>query len=164
MTAATANIAQAGKFLSFRLGSDEFGVEILKVQEIVGGAGVARVPGAPAPWRGVYGLRGRDIPVVDLRTCLNLPLGVESEKNCIIVAEMMRAGRTVTVGRMVDEVCEVLNISEDEIHFPPLGGGGMEETDFINGMGRLDGREVVLVDVQQLLDSDELDAIAHLIY
>ena len=164
MTAATANIAQAGKFLSFRLGPDEFGVEILKVQEIVGGAGVARVPGAPAPWRGVYGLRGHDIPVIDLRTCLNLPAGAVSEKNCIIVAEMMRAGRTVTVGLMVDEVCEVLNISEDEIHFPPLGGGGMEETDFINGLGRFDGREVVLVDVQQLLDGHDLDAIDHLIY
>jgi purine-binding chemotaxis protein CheW len=159
MTASTANIAQAGKFLSFRLGSDEYGVEILKVQEIVGGSGLSGVPGAPAPMRGLYGLRGRDIPVVDLRTCLNLPRGVESEKTCIIVAEMVRGGRTVPVGLMVDEVCEVLNIREDEIHFPPLGGGGMEETDFINGLGRLDGRDIVLVDVQQLLDGDDLDAI-----
>lgn len=164
MTAATANIAQAGKFLSFRLGADEYGVEILKVQEIVGGSGVARVPGVPAPWRGVYGLRGRDIPVVDLRSCLHLPRMVESEKNCIIVAEVMRGGRTVTVGLMVDEVCEVLNIREDEIHVPPLGGGGMEETDFINGLGRIDGRDVVLVDVQQLLDGGDLDALDQFIH
>lgn len=159
MTAATANIAQAGKFLSFRLGADEYGVEILKVQEIVGGTGISKVPGVPASVRGVYGLRGREIPVVDMRACLNLPRGEKSEKNCIIVAETIRGGRTVTVGLMVDEVCEVLNIREDEIHFPPVGGGGMEETDFINGLGRLDGRDVVLVDVQQLLEGSDLGAI-----
>lgn len=161
MTAAAANatIAQAGKFLSFRVGADEYGVEILKVQEILGGTGIARVPGSPGPVRGWIDLRGRRIPVVDVRACLNLPQGAETGKNSIIVAEIPRGARILTVGLFVDEVCEVLNIREDEIHGPPLGGGGMEETDFINGLGKLPDRDVVLVDVQNLLDTDDLAAL-----
>jgi len=161
MTAAhaTASLAQAGKFLSFRLGSDEYGVEILKVQEILGGSGISRTPQASGPVRGVVDLRGRRIPVVDMRSCLHLPCTIESEKNCIIVADVVQAGRNLTVGLLVDEVCEVLSISEDEIHLPPAGGGGMEEIDFINGMGRLDDRDVVLVDVQHLLADDDLSTI-----
>jgi purine-binding chemotaxis protein CheW len=161
MTAAyaTATLAQAGKFLSFRLGSDEYGVEILKVQEILGGSGITQTPHATGPVRGVVELRGRSIPVVDMRSCLHLPRVIESEKNCIIVADVVQAGRNLTVGLLVDEVCEVLNITEDEIDLPPAGGGGMEEIDFINGMGRLDDRDVVLVDVQHLLADNELSTI-----
>ena len=156
---ATATLAQAGKFLSFRLGADEYGVEILKVQEIVGGSGISRTPRDSGPVRGTVDLRGRSIPVVDMRSCLHLPRSPESEKNCIIVADVVRAGRNIPVGLLVDEVCEVLSITEDEIDLPPAGGGGLEEIDFINGMGRLDDRDVVLVDVQHLLADDDLSTI-----
>jgi len=157
---ATAAIAQAGKFLSFRVGQDEYGVEILKVQEILGGSGIARLPRAPEAVRGWIDLRGRRIPVVDVRTCLHLPPGPESELNCVIVAEIPGEDGDFTVGLLVDEVREVLNIREAEIHAPPLGGGGMEELDFINGLGKLADRDVVLVDVQHLLDPDDLAALA----
>jgi purine-binding chemotaxis protein CheW len=160
--AAQTPTAQAGKFLSFRLGADEYGVEILKVQEIVGGKGIVRVPRAPAAVRGLVDLRGRRIPVLDVRTCLHLPRGTETEKACIIVADVVQDGRTGAVGLLVDEVCEVLNLRQEEIHEAPRGGGGLEETDFIHGLGRLPDRDVVLVDVQGLLNPRDLEAIAGL--
>jgi purine-binding chemotaxis protein CheW len=134
-------------------------VEILKVQEIVGGSGISRLPRAPAVVCGQVDLRGRRIPVVDVRTCLHLPRGAGSEKTCIIVADVPQGGRVHTVGLLVDEVCEVLNLRDEDIHEPTLGGGGMEEIDFINGLGRLPGRDVVLVDVRNLLDPRDLDAL-----
>jgi purine-binding chemotaxis protein CheW len=165
MTAAAMNatLAQAGKYLSFRLGADEYGVEILKVQEILGGTGITRLPLAPEVVCGQVDLRGRRIPVVDVRTCLHLP-GGGTEKASIIVADVPCGGRNHTVGLLVDEVCEVLSLGEMDIHEPTLGGGGMEGIDFINGLGRLPGRDVVLVDVGNLLDPrdlEDLDGMSH---
>ena len=82
--------------------------------------------------------------------------GHESEKSCIIVAQMPWEGSRSTVGLLVDEVCEVLNISENEIQFPPSWAGGMEGPDYINGMGQLSDRDVILLDGDNLLAEEEL--------
>ena len=129
--AQVATIAQAGKYLSFVLGSEEYGLEILKVQEINGMMDVTRVPRTPEYVRGVINLRGRVIPVVNLRRMFGMEPVDDDEKTCIIVVQVARADSQITMGIIVDEVSEVLNISADQIEPPPAFGAGMDEADFI---------------------------------
>ena len=156
---AVATMAQAGKYLSFRLDEEEYGLEILKVQEIVGAAGITEFPPNQENVRGRIRLRGRDVPVVNLRRKFGLKDILESEKNCIIIAQVQLGNELTTVGLLVDEVCDVLNITEEEIQFPPTWAGGMEEPDFINGMGKLDDRDVILLESEKFFSEEELKAV-----
>jgi len=156
---AVAQLAQAGKYLSFRLGNEEYGLEILKVQEIVGATGISPLPSAVGHVRGRIRLRGQDIPVVDLRDLFRLGSAQKTEKNCVIVAQIPLAGSVSTMGLLVDEVCEVVNIGEDEIQFPPSMAGGMEGPDFINGMGHLKDRDVILLESGHFFSQEELKAM-----
>jgi len=156
---AVAKLAQAGKYLSFRLGNEEFGLEILKVQEIVGATGITPLPVGSDHVTGCLRLRGREIPVVALRDLFRLGSTVESEKNCVIIALVSCGGSEEVVGLLVDEVCDVLNISDEEIHIPPSWAGGMEEPDYINGMGQLPGRNVILLDSENFFTQEELKEV-----
>ncbi len=153
---AVAQLAQAGKYLSFRLGNEEYGLEILKVQEIVGATGISPLPLAAGHVRGRIRLRGQDIPVVDLRDLFRLESAQKTEKNCVIIAQIPLLGSVATMGLLVDEVCEVVNIAEDEIQFPPSMAGGMEGPDFINGMGQLEDRDVILLESGHFFSEEEL--------
>ena len=157
---AVATMAQAGKYLSFRLDEEEYGLEILKVQEIVGATGINELPPNPENVRGLIRLRGRDVPVIDLRRVFGLKAVLESEKNCIIIAQVPLQGELTTVGLLVDEVCDVLNITEEEIQFPPTWAGGMEGPDFINGMGKLEDRDVILLESEKFFSEEKLKALA----
>ena len=156
---AVAQLAQAGKYLSFRLGNEEYGLEILNVQEIVGATGISPLPMAAGHVRGRIHLRGQDIPVVDLRDLFRLGSAQKTEKNCVIIAQIPLAGTVATMGLLVDEVCEVVNIDEDEIQFPPSMAGGMEGPDFINGMGHLKDRDVILLESGHFFSQEELKAM-----
>lgn len=160
MSAGTARIAPAGKYLSFRLGGQEYGLEILKVQEIDGVTDIERAPRAPEAVRGVIRLRGRTVPVVSLRRRLRLEPVPDDEKTCIIVAQVQRREGPLALGLVVDEVAEVLNLAPEQIEPAPSCGGGMDEADFITGMGRLGGRVVILLDIDTILEGGELDAVA----
>ena len=157
---AVARIAQAGKFLSFVLGEEEYGLEILKVQEINGMMDITRVPRTPDYVKGVINLRGRVIPILSLRRKFSMPLIEDTEKTCIIVVQVQHNDTQLTMGIIVDEVSEVLNISESQIEPPPSFGGGMEEADFITGMGKLEDKVVILLDIDRVLDNEELDVVA----
>jgi len=115
---AVAKMAQAGKYLSFKLDNEEFGLEILKVQEIVGTSGISPFPRATDNVRGSLNLRGREIPIFWMRDLFGLESWQENEKNCVIIAEVPVSDSPVTIGLVVDEVCEVLNIASEEIHSP----------------------------------------------
>ncbi len=158
--AQVATIAQAGKYLSFVLGAEEYGLEILKVQEINGMMDVTRVPRTPDYVRGVINLRGRVIPVVSLRKKFEMPEVEDTEKTCVIVVQVTRNDTQITMGIIVDEVSEVLNIQADQIEPPPSFGGGMEEADFIIGMGKLGKKVVIMLDVDMVLRGDEFDEVA----
>ena len=156
---AVAKIAQAGKYLSFVLGREEYGLEILKVQEINGMMDITRVPRTQHYVRGVINLRGRVIPIISLRDKFKMPAVEDTEKTCIIVVQVQYKEDTLTMGIIVDEVSEVLNIAETSIEPPPSFGGGMEETDFITGMGKLDDKVVILLDIDMVLDAEEMKEI-----
>ena len=157
---AVARIAQAGKYLSFKLGGEEYGLEILKVQEINGMMGITRVPRTPEFVRGVINLRGRVIPIVNLRAKFRMPPVEDTEKTCIIVVQVRHDDSEITMGIIVDEVSEVLNISDGQIEGPPSFGGGMEDADYITGMGKLEDKVVILLDLDAILSGEDINKLA----
>lgn len=160
VSAGTARIAPAGKYLSFRLGRQEYGLEILKVQEIDGLADVTRLPQAPDYVRGVINLRGKVVPLISLRRRFRLPAIADDEKTCVIVTQVMCRDRQLALGLVVDQVSEVLNLAPEQIQPAPSCGGGMDQADFITGMGRLGDRVVILLDIDTVLEGGELDTVA----
>lgn len=152
-------IAQEGKFLSFVLGGEEYGLEILKVQEINGMMDITRVPRTPDYVRGVINLRGRVIPIVSLRRKFNMPDAEDTEKTCIIVVQVDCEDTELTMGIIVDEVSEVLNIKAEQIDPAPSFGGGMEQTQFVTGMGKLEDKVVILLDIDSVLNAVEIESI-----
>jgi len=147
--------ARAGKYLSFKLGNEEFGVAILKVQEIIGIMTVTRVPRTPDCIRGVINLRGKVIPVLDLRRKFGLDARSDTDRTCIIVVRIERGNERLTMGVLVDDVSEVLNITAEQLEEPPSFGAGVR-TDFIQGMGKVGAKVVMLLDIDKVLGSQEI--------
>lgn len=145
------------KFLSFRLGKEEYGVEILRVREIIGLIDITPVPQAPAHLRGVVNLRGRIIPVVDLRTLFGMPQAAYTPATCIIFVEVSAGGSAerFQVGVIVDTVSEVLGIPPGQIEAPPPFGCTVR-TDFISGIGKVREKVILLLDLDHALTSTEL--------
>lgn len=156
---AVAKIAQEGKYLSFILGKEEYGLEILKVQEINGLMPITPVPRSPGYVRGVINLRGKVVPIVCLRERFRMPRVPDTEKTCVIVVQVQFGEQQITMGIIVDEVSEVLNIARDQIEGPPGFGNGTEEADFVTGMGKLEDKVVILLDIDALLGDRALAGI-----
>ncbi|MCA8988418.1 MAG: purine-binding chemotaxis protein CheW [Planctomycetaceae bacterium] len=142
----------AGKYLTFQLAEEQFGLQILKVREIIGVMKVTPIPNSPKSIRGVINLRGKIVPVMDLRAKLELPTAESDRKNCIIVTEVERDGESIEMGILVDSVCEVLDIPSGEIEPPPALGDDVDKT-LILGMAKA-GKDVkILLDVDQVVAS-----------
>jgi len=148
-------LAKAGKYLTFNLGKEVYGIEILKVQEIIGMMSVTRVPKTPAFVRGVVNLRGKVIPVIDLRLKFGLEGKEDTDRTCIIVVQVDMNGSPIIMGLIVDEVSEVLNVLADQIEASPSFGAKVD-TDFILGMGKVGPKVVMLLDMDKVLASDDL--------
>lgn len=142
--------SRAGKYLTFFLGVEEYGVEILKVSEIIGMQPITRVPRVPDFVRGVINLRGKVIPITDLRTKFGMVVE-EGRDACIIVVQM----RGVQTGIVVDRVSEVVAIADSEVEDAPSFGAGIR-TDFLLGIGKTSGRVKLLVDIDKVLESSEM--------
>jgi purine-binding chemotaxis protein CheW len=155
MEAVGAAAAKAGKYLTFKLGAEEYGLEILKVQEIIKMMDITKVPRTPEFVRGVINLRGKVIPVVDLRLKFNMEAKAATEKTCVIVVQVAHTGGRVTMGTIVDEVSEVLDIVGEQIEPAPEFGTTVD-TDFILGMGKVARKVVMLLDIDKVLSTGEL--------
>jgi purine-binding chemotaxis protein CheW len=140
---------QGGKFLTFYLAGEEYGLEILKVQEIIGMMDVTPVPGTPAFISGVTNLRGKVIPIIDLRTKFEMPAAQRTAETCVIVVNANR----VQTGIVVDQVSEVLDIPGDQIQDPPAFGAETR-TEYLLGIGKSEGRVKLLLDIDRVLASD----------
>ncbi len=149
----------AGKYLTFTLGGEVYGLEILKVQEIIGMMTVTRVPRTPSFIRGVINLRGKVIPVVELRDKFGLDSVEDTEKTCIIVVQVTCEDATIIMGLIVDEVSEVLDIDGGDIEPAPEFGTTVD-TAFIMGMGKIANKVIMLLDVDRVLSSSELRTVA----
>lgn len=145
---------EKSKYLTFKLADEEYGVEILKVREINGVMDITAVPQMPPYMKGVINLRGKVIPVTDLRLKFGLNEIEHTEQTCIIVVNVGREA-----GIIVDTVCEVLDIGGTDIEPPPSMGGSVD-TSFILGMGKVGEAVKILLDIDKVLTSDELIDIA----
>jgi len=146
--------ARAGKFLTFHLASEEYGIEILKVQEIIGLMPITTVPRIPSFMRGVINLRGKVIPVVDFRRKFGMESAEPTAETCIIVVQSA-VGLT---GLIVDRVCEVVDIAASDIEDTPAFGPDVN-VDYLLGIGKSHGRVKLLLDVERVLSSQDLTAI-----
>ncbi len=149
---------KAGKYLTFELGDEVYGLEILKVQEIIGMMTITRVPKTPDFVRGVINLRGKVIPVMELRQKFGLDTKEDTEKTCIIVVQVNSGGSNITMGTLVDEVSEVLDISADQLEETPSFGTNVD-TNFIMGIGKVDKKVIMLLDIDKVLSATDLNVI-----
>ena len=149
----------AGKFLTFLLKGETYGLEILKVQEIMGLLGITHVPRTPDYIRGVFNLRGRVIPVIDLRLKFCMEVAADTERTCIIVLQVQRGAYPITIGIVVDEVAEVVDVRAGQIEATPSFGAGVD-TGFILGIGNVGQKVVLLLDANQILSGAEEQEIA----
>lgn len=155
----TATVAKTHKYLTFKLSDETYGLDILRVQEIIGMMSVTRVPRTPAFVRGVINLRGRVIPVIDLRIKFDAPSAADTELTCIVVVQL--AGQSTVMGVVVDEVSEVLDMSVDQIEETPDFGSGIE-AEFVRGIGKVDGKVIMLLDIALVLSRKELAQVERL--
>jgi purine-binding chemotaxis protein CheW len=145
--------AGGGKYLTFMLGREEYGLPVLKVREIIKVMDITHVPQVPAHVLGVINLRGRVIPVIDLRRKFGFADQAHTERTCIIVAEVELAQTTVMMGVVVDAVSEVVNVAASEIDSAP-DFGGQNATDYILGLAKVKGGVKILLDLDRVLGSD----------
>jgi len=152
---AEATDQRAGKYLTFILAGEEYGLEILKVREIMGMLDITAVPRTPDFVKGVINLRGKVIPVVDLRLTFGFEAAEQTEETCIIVVDV----NGVEMGIIVDKVSEVIDIGAEDIEDSP-DFGGQVDTDFIRGIGKAQGRVTILLDIAKVLVREDAAAVA----
>ena len=155
---AAASDQRAGKYLVFHLGKEEFGIRVLKVREIMGIQDITAVPQTPVYVKGVINLRGKVVPVVDLRLKFGLPEIEYTQRTCIIVVQVQADSYTMQMGVVVDGVAEVLNLASGDIEDTPDFGQGVA-TPYLLGMAKIKGKVKILLDIDQVLSNQELQGI-----
>jgi purine-binding chemotaxis protein CheW len=145
--------ALAGKYLTFSLGNEEYGLPVLKVREIIKVMDITPVPQVPAHVKGVVNLRGKVIPVIDLRAKFGLPSAEYTDRTCIVVVDVAMAKERVMLGVIVDAVSEVLNVAAAEIDQPPSFGERVV-TDYMLGLAKVKGTVKILLDLDCVLRSE----------
>jgi purine-binding chemotaxis protein CheW len=151
----TAN-GREGKYLTFALAGEEYGIGILKVREIIGIMPITSVPQSPDFVKGVINLRGKVIPVIDLRLRFGMPAMDYTEHTCIIVVQIDLPDTSLNIGIVVDSVSEVLNIVGGNIENTPMFGTQLN-TDYILGMAKIEGGVKILLDIDRVLSTHEIE-------
>ena len=143
----------AGKYLTFALGVEEYGLPVLKVREIIKMLDITQVPQMPAHVKGVINLRGKVIPVVDLRLKFGFTPQDYNERTCVIVVEVVISTGRVLMGIVVDAVSEVLNLAGEDIERTPDFGERVD-TDYMTGVAKVKGKVKILLDLDRVLGAD----------
>jgi purine-binding chemotaxis protein CheW len=146
----TGTPSRGGKYLTFVLAEEDYGISINKIREIIGMMPIIKVPGVTAAVKGVVNLRGKVIPVFDLRRRFDLEEIEHTERTCIVIVEVAVSRGTVQMGIIVDSVSEVLNIPEEDVEpSPDLGAGS--RTRYVLGMAKTEGSVKILIDIDRVL-------------
>lgn len=148
-------LERGGKYLTFILANEEYGIGILKVKEIIGLIPITPVPQTPRFVKGVINLRGKVIPVVDLRLKFGMEPADYNERTCYIVVETRSETGSVMIGIVVDSVSEVIQVKHEDIEDAPTFGSKLE-TDYILGMAKSEGQVKILLDIDRVLSKEEL--------
>jgi len=152
------NTGRGGKYLTFTMADEEYGISILKIKEIIGMLPVTTVPQTPGYVKGVINLRGKVIPVIDLRLRFEIEAIHYTERTCIIVIEIGGQDDSILTGIVVDSVSEVLNIRDQEIEGAPTFGVNMN-TEYILGVAKVEGTVKILLEIDKVLKGEEIQAI-----
>jgi purine-binding chemotaxis protein CheW len=157
-TASAQTDPRAGKYLTFQLASEEFGIRVLKVREIMGVQEITAVPRTPAHVKGVINLRGKVIPVIDLRLKFGLPSAEYTQRTCIIVTQVQGENCALQMGVVVDGVSEVLNLTGQEVEDTP-DFGDSAATQYLLGMAKVKGKVKILLDIDRVLSAHEIQKL-----
>ncbi len=147
--------ARAGKYLTFHLANEEFGIRVLKVKEIMGLQEITAVPQTPVHIKGVINLRGKVVPVIDLRLKFGIPAAEYTQRTCIIVTQVQAEAGPVLMGIVVDGVSEVLNLTGAEIEDTPDFGADVAGQ-YLLGMAKVKGKVKILLDIDRVLSAQDL--------
>ena len=153
--------ARAGKYLTFQLAQEEFGIRVLKVREIMGLQEITAVPQIPAHIKGVINLRGTVVPVIDLRLKFGMPAAEYTQRTCIIVTQVRGEAGAVFMGIVVDGVSEVLNLTGQEIEDTPDFGQDAAGQ-YLLGMANVKNKIIALLDIDQVVEKDSLERMNEL--
>lgn len=148
-------VEKGGKYLTFTLAGEDYGIGILKVKEIIGMMPITPVPQTPHFVKGVINLRGKVIPVIDLRLKFGMEQIAYNERTCIIVVEIETETGFVMMGTVVDSVSEVVHIKTEDVEETPTFGAKLN-TSYIQGMAKIDGKVKILLDIDKVLTTQEL--------
>ncbi|MCC6155433.1 MAG: purine-binding chemotaxis protein CheW [Candidatus Hydrogenedentes bacterium] len=150
-----------GQYLTFRIAGEEYGIAIRHVHEIIGTLPTAHIPRVPDFVRGVINLRGKIIPIIDMRLRLAMESKEDTDKSCIIVVDVRGRNGKVTMGFVADEVSEVLDITSSEIEDAPEFGAQFD-TAFLLGIAKVKGQVKILIDINKILGGDEISQLSNL--
>ena len=147
---------EKNKYLTFILGNETYGLPILKVREIIGMMSITHVPGMPEYVKGVINLRGKIIPVLDLRLKFNFESIEYDDRTCIIIVEINREGKSQLSGLVVDTVWEVLDIDKDNIEPPPYSGN---DNEFLHGIGKAKDKVIMILNTDKIIIKQDTNKI-----
>jgi purine-binding chemotaxis protein CheW len=153
---------RSGKYLTFRLAREEFAIQVLRVREIMGLQDITAVPQTPHYMKGVINLRGKIVPVVDLRAKFRFPEVEATPATCIIVVQLQSGRETVLMGLLVDAVSEVLNFAPGDIENTPDFGQGVS-TPYLLGIAKMKGAVKMLLNIDEVLSSSEVQNLETLL-
>ncbi len=156
--AGTQTDVRAGKYLTFHLANEEFGIRVLKVREIMGLQEITAVPQTPCHIKGVINLRGKVVPVIDLRLKFGLPAAEYTQRTCIIVTQVQGESSSVLMGIVVDGVSEVLNLTAPEIEDTPDFGEDIAGR-YLLGMAKVKGKVKILLDIDKVVSTPEIHGL-----
>jgi purine-binding chemotaxis protein CheW len=149
---------RAGKYLTFQLGNEEFAIQVLRVREIMGVQEITAVPQTPSYVKGVINLRGKVIPVVDLRLKFGMPETEHTQRTCIIVVQIHGEREKLLIGVIVDAVSEVLTLQPGEIENTPDFGSGVA-TPYLLGLAKIKGKVKILLDIEVVLSTQDVQGM-----
>lgn len=152
-------IAETNQYLTFALGDEDFAIEIAKVREVLDYTNITKVPRSPEFLRGVINLRGSVVPVIDLRLNLNMSPIKRTVDTCIVIVDVNLGGEIIQMGALADSVQEVVDIDPSQIGPAPSLGTKLN-TDFIQGMGKRGDAFLIILDIDKVLSSDDLNQMS----
>jgi purine-binding chemotaxis protein CheW len=153
-----AEAAASTQYLTFKLGAETFALDVAEVREILDFTTVTKVPRTPSFMRGVINLRGSVVPVMDLRLKFGMSATQQTVNSCIIVVEMTMEGDSIVIGVLADAVQEVIDLEPEQIEPPPRIGTKLN-TEFILGMGKHNGSFMMILDIDKIFESADLEAV-----
>ncbi len=152
------DITETRQYLTFKLGTEVFGIDVAKVREVLDFTTITEIPRTPEFMSGVINLRGSVVPVVDLRLCFQMSKTERTRNTCIVVVEVLLDGEATVIGALADSVEEVIDMEPSEIQPAPRIGTQIR-TDFIHGMGRRESQFIMILDIDRVFSAEELSSV-----